>query len=153
MRTCDQAGIPEEFCVCLQETFANVTDENVIRAANILISHVNSLLKNYRNCAILTLNEVRNAQLILPNIKTVMDPSISFLYGGRNPSGFFINYRIMISANPSDAILEATLKHSVKDDSFVVVGDVNRINRYGNQSICVNKPLLRKYCYCLDHDE
>lgn len=43
--------------------------------------------------------------------------------------------------------LQALLRPA--DSSFSVVGDVNRLNAYGNQSECVQKPMLRKYCFCV----
>lgn len=45
--------------------------------------------------------------------------------------------------------LQGMLRNSIADDTFTVIGDVNRINQYGNQSLCVHSAMLRKYCYCV----
>lgn len=55
-----------------------------------------------------------------------------------------------MEALPSGAMFDATIRNFIAENSFRVIGDVNRINKYGNQSHCVGTPILRKYCYCLD---
>lgn len=149
-RNCFSAGVPEEFCVCQEETPVNTSDEKVIVAANKLVDHVNSLLFNVSSlCAKLYLTSVRNAQTFLPNSNTVFDDKSSTFYGANTATGFYINYRINIETSPSGAFFEAMLRYSFVDNNFSVIGDVNRINKYGNQSLCVSSALLKKFCYCL----
>lgn len=153
-RSCETAGIPQDFCSCLQETAVNTSDARVIRGAAALIDRVNEMLADYRSlCAKLELEEIKNAQLILPNINAVRDSQKSVLYGGKTPAGFYVDYRITALVEPSRAVFEGSLRYSVAEDKFSVSGEVNRINRYGNQSLCIKEPVLRKFCFCLDQLE
>lgn len=72
-RSCETTGISEEFCLCEREDTLNTTNNHLIKlAANELIKHINKLLlKEVNKCAKLTLKEIKNAQIILPNPKLV----------------------------------------------------------------------------------
>uniref|UniRef100_A0A914VCR0 Uncharacterized protein n=1 Tax=Plectus sambesii TaxID=2011161 RepID=A0A914VCR0_9BILA len=150
-RTCEEAGIPGSYCVCQRETFLNVTDRKVLDAAQTLVDHLNLMLKDYSQmCAHLQLKDIRHAQMFMPPMNMVLNPSYkTFFKNIKKPSGFFINYRVAIEVAPSGALLEATLRNSLNDKAFTVIDDVNRINKYGNQSLCIQSAVLRKYCYCI----
>uniref|UniRef100_A0A915EJQ7 Uncharacterized protein n=1 Tax=Ditylenchus dipsaci TaxID=166011 RepID=A0A915EJQ7_9BILA len=89
--------------------------------------------------------------LIFGTIKQVLGSSSSANESIQIPpsSGFYVNYRVTVEALPSGGMFEGTIQNHVKTDTYNVVGDVSRINKYGNQSSCVNSALLRKYCYCI----
>jgi hypothetical protein len=70
-------------------------------------------------------------------------------FEGRVSKGVYLNYALIIEVEPSGAVLEAIARHYFADDSIQIIGDVNRINRYGNQSACINDAIARKYCYCI----
>lgn len=57
-------------------------------------------------------------------------------------------FRFTIETSPSDAIFEALLLFDPFSYQSTVVGDINRINKYGSQSLCVNDQFLRKLCFC-----
>jgi len=72
-RTCEQAGIPDDFCVCQREKQVNVSDQKVVTAASEIISHVNGLLSNHsKKCAYLSLHRILAAQTIVPPAKAVI---------------------------------------------------------------------------------
>ncbi|KAI1711446.1 hypothetical protein Ddc_12892 [Ditylenchus destructor] len=168
IRNCDSAGVPEDFCICQREQIVNVSNPKVKSAAHYLIQHINAMLADYSNeCAKLELKGIHNAQTFLPNLRMVMDPNAKagVAFSKMNPfsrassslstdiprsptNGFYVNYRVTIEAYPSLAIFEGTIQNHVLDNTYTVVGDVSRINKYGNQSVCVNSAILRKYCYC-----
>ncbi len=50
---------------------------------------------------------------------------------------------------PGKACFESIVQQTV-DKNFEVIGDVSRINRYGNQSHCIHNSFLEKYCFCKD---
>ena len=54
--------------------------------------------------------------------------------------------RIILEAKPSGALFEGLLRGTTSH--FQVVGEISRVNRYGNQSVCVDNPTLRKFCFC-----
>lgn len=65
-------------------------------------------------------------------------------------TGVIISYVIVAEVHPSGAVLEGTVNYNMESKTCSVSGDVNRINRYGNQSHCVHSVLLEKYCFCKD---
>ena len=64
------------------------------------------------------------------------------------PHDFYINYRVTVEAVPN-GMFEGMVREYAQKGTLKVVGDVNRISKYGNQSECLNSPILRKYCYCI----
>jgi hypothetical protein len=139
-RNCAGAGIPEDFCICQRETQISINDTRVQEAAKKVVAEVNRLLEPESDqCSTLFLDKIEHAQTFLPNVKIALDGN----------SGFYVMYRVAITVQPSNAFLEGTVRHLISNEKdYTIVGDINRINKYGNQSSCVNIPLLRKYCYC-----
>jgi hypothetical protein len=141
-RNCLLAGIPEDFCICQHENQISVNDSRVQKAAKKVVEEVNRLLEpEVEQCSKLFLDKIEHAQTFLPNVKIALD--------GGNGGSFYVMFRVAIIVKPSNAFLEGTIRHLISDENdFTIIGDINRINKYGNQSSCVNIPLLRKYCYC-----
>jgi hypothetical protein len=73
------------------------------------------------------------------------------------PGGALFEVQVDLGCLPSHSLLicshhthlQGTLSYDLIDSTFTVVGDINRINRYGNSSYCVHTQLLRKYCVCV----
>ncbi|CAD5224334.1 unnamed protein product [Bursaphelenchus okinawaensis] len=147
-RTCDQAGIPEEYCICEREKQVSKKDTVVKRAADELVKHINSILSSHKECAILQLQDIRGASSTIPNVDVLQKPG-TFFRSTSLSLGAYINYLVMVTASPSNGIFEGIVRHDISSDKLNVIGEVNRINRYGNQSLCVHEQLLRKYCYCV----
>lgn len=84
----------------------------VRRAADHLIRHINAMLAEHSNeCARLRLDSIEHAQSFLPNLKMVLDPKVSVLFGSAtSPTGFYVNYRVTVSAAPSNALFEVDTK-------------------------------------------
>uniref|UniRef100_A0AC34F682 Uncharacterized protein n=1 Tax=Panagrolaimus sp. ES5 TaxID=591445 RepID=A0AC34F682_9BILA len=139
-RNCLSAGIPEDFCICQRETQISVNDVRVQEAAKKVVKEVNRLLEpEAEQCSELFLDKIEHAQTFLPNEKIAFDGN----------AGFYVMFRVALIVKPSMAFLEGTIRHLISDENdYTIIGDINRINKYGNQSSCVNIPLLRKYCFC-----
>uniref|UniRef100_A0A914YJB2 Sulfatase N-terminal domain-containing protein n=1 Tax=Panagrolaimus superbus TaxID=310955 RepID=A0A914YJB2_9BILA len=142
-RNCLSAGIPEDFCICQRETQISVLDVRVQEAAKKVVIEVNRLLEpEMEQCSTLFLDKIEHAQTFLPNEKIAFDGN----------AGFYVMYRVALTVKPSNAFLEGTIRHLISDENdYTIIGDINRINKYGNQSNCVNIPLLRKYCFCKNY--
>ncbi|KAK7864712.1 hypothetical protein R5R35_010964 [Gryllus longicercus] len=136
-RSCPQAGVASEYCVCVREVALRAGDEAVQAAAQALVAHVNALLRR-APCAPLALARVHSAQLLLPN------------GGVSTPKGFAVEVRVAVRVAPSDALLEGTVERDAWEPLGRVRGEVARINKYGNQSHCIGDRTLRLYCYCVD---
>uniref|UniRef100_A0A0N4ZJB5 Sulfatase domain-containing protein n=1 Tax=Parastrongyloides trichosuri TaxID=131310 RepID=A0A0N4ZJB5_PARTI len=155
-RNCEEASIPEEFCPCQEEISLKRDDKIFTLLGDILINHLNTLLFNHlKLCSKLSLKKIHNVEMIIPNNYFVEKPNyfLSFFYHNNNNNNRDnnkkeeIRFRATIETSPGDGIFEGTFKQNNKK-SYEVIGDINRINRYGNQSVCVDNQILRKFCYC-----
>ncbi|KAJ2950130.1 hypothetical protein O0L34_g11478 [Tuta absoluta] len=100
-----------------------------------LIMHINALLAEYPQCAKLELKGIIKSAEIVWDI---------------NPEDMKENwkeYLVTVSVKPSGGVFEGTLLNY--GHNWTVRGDVSRLNLYGDQSLCVNDPRLKLYCYCV----
>jgi hypothetical protein len=61
---------------------------------------------------------------------------------------------VKLITKPNDAIYEASVFYDLKIDRFQVkIGDISRINKYGQQANCIylKNPELRKFCSCKEN--
>jgi hypothetical protein len=141
-RTCQQAGIPDEYCICARETQLNTDDERVKTAARDLVAYINfDLLGGTVNqglCSPLSLRHILSAQML------TLGPQVA------QPRGFRVLYRVIVEVMPSKALFEGTVEVNAWSKQGNIVGDVNRINRYGNQPHCVTDSIIQLYCFCTD---
>ncbi|VDL79319.1 unnamed protein product [Nippostrongylus brasiliensis] len=132
-RNCREAGVPDEYCMCHWETAVDHNTRIIRELAHDLVVHLNNRLSSHKRCAKLSLSRVLHATIIeRSDIETTPQ-----------------QYRIIIEAAPSRALFEALVKYSHTAQVALVYDRVNRINSYGNQSLCVYEQELRKYCYCI----
>jgi len=141
-RTCEEAGIPVEYCICAREKQISTSDTRVKTAARDLMAHINfellgSTIKQ-GVCSPLQLRHILSAQMLFLGAHIAQ------------PKGFRVLYRVMVQVMPSNALFEGTVQVDAWNSHGYIVGDVNRINRYGNQSHCVSDKIVQLYCYCTD---
>ena len=130
-RSCADAGIDQHWCTCVDFQVIDESSNIVQSAVQKIISEVNKHLAPYPKCAKLKLKKVHSARKSAYNSST--------------------NYLISFNVSPSNAQLEATIRcdDDKNCEDYKIIGTVSRLNRYGDQSICVNDSELRKYCYCM----
>jgi hypothetical protein len=141
-RTCRHAGIPDEYCICARETQLRPNDERVKTVARDLVAYINSdLLEgtiNQKLCSPLSLKRILSAQMLTLGAQVA------------RPRGFRVLYRVTVEVVPSKALFEGTVEVNAWSKQGNIVGDVNRVNRYGNQSYCVTDSIVQLYCFCTD---
>lgn len=132
-RSCHDAGIDEQWCVCRPSIAEDPQNSNVQLAAVSLLQHVNKITSPHRNlCVELSISAVRSARAF------VADPeNINAL-----------DYALLVETSPGNALFEATIRLFQNQKEPVVLGDVARLNLYKGQADCVQNANLRKYCYC-----
>ncbi|VDO25498.1 unnamed protein product [Onchocerca flexuosa] len=128
-RTCEEMEIPDEYCICEKKWYKidDIRNENVTKAAQFIIDKINDYLKEKHVdeiCERLYLKEVVSAESITEQ------PLL----------------KIVVKASPSEGKYEAQLLK--KDDYFQMITRIMRVNRYGNQSHCVQDEDIRPLCYC-----
>ncbi|CAI5450976.1 unnamed protein product [Caenorhabditis angaria] len=121
-RSCQQSDIPEEFCVCQDEPELSINSPTILFLAEKIVEFINEKIDRTK-CAEMSLSQILSATIVEEHRK----------------------YRIGIEVRPSNAQFEAVI-----DKNGKIFGDINRINKYGNQSICIkDNQFLRKLCFCL----
>ncbi|XP_054163318.1 uncharacterized protein LOC128961138 [Oppia nitens] len=136
-RTCDNALIPENYCVCNKRKLLNITEPIVKTASVALIKQINGLVPPLK-CQTVYLKSTISAEIILPSSSTA------------KPRGFESRIEITVLAEPSGAIFRGQLIRTVYTPDWTVKGEINRINKYGNQSHCVRQRQLKPFCFCMD---
>ena len=130
-RTCIDARIPLEFCSCINVKSIALENKTVKRAAIHLISNISAIVLPYTNkCTPLHLKKIVSATLL--DSKKIR----------------IILIVVAVQVMPSKGIFEATIQYSKKRDRFSLVGHITRINKYENQSWCVNEVKLKPFCFC-----
>ncbi|XP_021001443.2 uncharacterized protein [Parasteatoda tepidariorum] len=123
-RTCSDAMITKHWCTCQFYSILSKHDSNVRSAALLVVRKINQLLTPFmRYCVPLRLSKILDARIALQT-----------------------DYLITLQVNPSGAIFEATLQK--RTFHFIIQDEVSRINRYANQSKCVEDAIIKKYCFC-----
>ena len=60
------------------------------------------------------------------------------------------NYRVQFTVkSPSNALLEGVVYKNAATGEMSVSSEIERNNKYGNTSICVDDQLLKKLCHCI----
>ncbi|XP_071806539.1 uncharacterized protein [Asterias amurensis] len=164
-RTCADADIAAHWCSCL--TWKPVTNaDQAQELAEVLVQIINNKTQLFRNkCAQLELHEVSHAVKLLTNDKVLTFKQKD--WKSSNKSRQIYNktpvdvselpplFQVTVHTTPSDAIFEGTLRKlpggTTQSSPYELVGDISRINKYGNHSVCIveSAPRLVKFCYCV----
>uniref|UniRef100_A0A0K0DVL8 Sulfatase N-terminal domain-containing protein n=2 Tax=Strongyloides stercoralis TaxID=6248 RepID=A0A0K0DVL8_STRER len=150
-RNCKNAGIPEEFCPCQREVSLVINDTKSKILSNVFIKYLNRLLYNSTNlCEKLKIKEIIGIEKFLPSIDINKSFFSKLLYSFQENFNIMTTeqaYRVTIQTSPGDGIFEGIFL-SNSSTSYINYGSINRINKYGNTSYCVNNQVLRKICFC-----
>ncbi|CAP28993.2 Protein CBG09618 [Caenorhabditis briggsae] len=156
---CFEAGIPSDFCPCFSEI--EIPKTEALEAAGELMIIVNELLENTEQteeyeqdskelkeymCTPMEFNNIEYSSVRLPMLSVVND-----IKSVDTPlQSFSLQYHIVVRAKPpSNALIESTLEHNLKTDTWSSLGEIERNNKYGNTSFCVNDRILKKICHCI----
>eukprot|EP00111_Clytia_hemisphaerica_P002409 TCONS_00006894-protein len=160
-RTCNQIGILDHWCSCLDYQELKIDDPLVRKAAENIISTINGMNakidKVKDKCATLKLDKIERAGIIAPGSR-VQKFDKTFKDGRcdecgvkeRNANYKVKNYEVVFTVSPSGGKYEATAVLDISKGTFTTGEGISRINLYKNQPHCIQKdfPYLRPYCYC-----
>lgn len=159
-RDCNWAHIDPHWCACMDWVKMNPDDPTLKKVTKVIVETFNNYTQPFRkDCAVLKVQEVKSAAAM-----KVKDAVLKFKDtsdGGRGRFGKMddttkestVLYQVILSTTPGDGLFEATVTHSLQQDSWTLEKkDISRTNKYGNASHCVEKrePFLRPFCYCKD---
>uniref|UniRef100_T1KBP6 Uncharacterized protein n=1 Tax=Tetranychus urticae TaxID=32264 RepID=T1KBP6_TETUR len=141
-RTCKDALIPVEYCLCLKRHNFPVDSQLAQIVSTALVARLNQALSEFNDlCHELFLKDIYNAE-------------VARLPGELNPNN---RVEVTISANPPNGTFQALLY--LKDttnlnnsgiDNWMLEGDVSRLDFYGNQSLCINDRVASMHRTCKD---
>lgn len=137
-RTCQQAGVPFSYCSCLKFNKIRFDSKEVVSGAKHIIKIINKRISNFSKghlCAELSFSSVRNARAANSS-------------SAKRPTEIL---RVMVEAKPSGGIFEAALSANKVQNGqieFQVLGEIDRVNKYGNQPNCITDRTMRLFCYC-----
>lgn len=147
-RSCDDAAIPGDYCVCNSYDQMDVGSTESKDVAQFLVSYINQVLsKQGDKCAKLHISAIKDFFFVKSNLQRHREREEFSL---RNIFGFDPEVKKFLSVFetvPGHALFEATVSTNEKG-SYDVIGRVNRVNRYGNQSWCIEDKFAKPLCYC-----
>ncbi|GFN85525.1 hypothetical protein PoB_001203100 [Plakobranchus ocellatus] len=134
-RTCADAQIPIEYCVCARFSKPKLSPSLDNYLGMVLRAKVAAIIKPHRaKCADLSLGSVEN---ILEETNT-----------GKTAKKDVRTFRVTIMTTPGNALFEATIDFIKSKNTASVVGEVARTNMYRGQADCMETVQMRRYCYC-----
>ena len=140
-RTCETAGIANHWCTCFERKDILITDDRSKKAAIFIVEYMNDLLKSYTNCTKLSLNLI-----LFANLEVNSDNFKEHIKRKKSLYDLIIG----IETKPSMAKFEATVRIPVNENGKLhILGTISRINKYGNQSQCIDDNKLKLYCDCI----
>ncbi|BFZ19062.1 hypothetical protein BsWGS_22100 [Bradybaena similaris] len=134
-RTCRDAGIPIEYCLCNKLTKGNVSAKIEFALGTHMIRHINWLIDKVRN---------KCWQLIIDSVLNVMEMLSD------NPVENQENYmyQITIRTKPNGGVYEAKYAVHKTTSNVQILGDIKRLNLYRGQADCLNDSKLMPFCNC-----
>lgn len=161
-RHCADAGIEEQYCSCQERLNISTTKIPVQSLAKFLVRSINDMLSERQYvCYNLNLRTVTEASVSYSNndIETNYKLKKSGIF-----NKYFCNqfadisgrYSIVFQTIPGMASFEGVVDFTEYSKGDVtskmnMIGQPVRLDRYGNQSHCVNDASLRPFCYCKGH--
>ena len=161
VRNCENSGVKDHWCPCLNYKNVPVTDARVKMVAQAIVDYLNRLISENKKavdlCAKLTVGTIKSASLKAPKNevsqftktkKNSICDSCEIVYDTTIVAKQY--FEIVFTVYPSNGVFEANAD-ILPDNSIVVDQSISRINLYGNQPRCIMNefPHLRPYCYCL----
>uniref|UniRef100_T1J7D3 Uncharacterized protein n=1 Tax=Strigamia maritima TaxID=126957 RepID=T1J7D3_STRMM len=135
-RTCSIANIESQFCTCFERQQVSVESESAKAGAKLLIEDINQMISSLANsCAVLQL-------------KQIIEVSAHDVDIDRKQKELYTNYLITFEVSPSKGIFQGIALFNHMTNEYTIEKNIDRLNKYGNQSLCINDPHLRLFCYC-----
>jgi len=175
-RTCADAQVELHWCACLKRNKLRIDAFAMSLAEKFVMFLNDDILRDHSGiCSNLYVKSIENVYLLEADKSILKDtnqraaPKVSlfrrfinlFVAPVLNEVEVHTNYeqyQIQVVTSPNNGLFEFTIEiernfKSMQQDSHgfkINKNLISRINKYGNQSICVNEnfPELRKYCSC-----
>ena len=173
-RTCRDAGIDFQWCSCNRLEPVDTQDALVrLLAFEFALQLSDKTLRARELCHQLNLAKVRSAmkvtlagkeklegagnlpkqpfsKLLMPQVSANSTTTTANSSTGPAETSLYL---LSIETRPGGAVFEGHLQFSQADGSVRLLGTVLRLNMFQPQSMCVDEPGLKPFCYCKDLDD
>ena len=147
-RSCDDAAIPGDYCVCNSYEPMDANGAISKDIGQFLVTHINQALSKHGDkCANLHISHIKNSYFVKSNLQRRRENEEFTLKNLFRPDPDIKKYLSVFETRPGNALFEA-LVNTNDEGSYDVIGRVNRINKYGNQSWCVKEKFSKPLCFC-----
>ena len=138
-RTCDMAKIPAEFCV--GDVFLKFDKEKTIfkDLMSFVLKSINKEMRKFNGCVQFTDYSLIKVMKV---IKRTRFPKKEDDIKTDKKGDFLVKFQLA----PGEGVFEATV--SVINNKFKILGEISRLNRYGNQSHCISDSYYSRICFC-----
>ncbi|CAG5133320.1 unnamed protein product [Candidula unifasciata] len=136
-RTCKDASIPAEFCLCGYEDLGKADTSSDLSKilTSLVIEALNS--KTDKNiCAVFQLHRIISIHKIAMNSNNSKGKHDTFLY------------QVQLVVTPGNAQFAANVYTENNTTGWQVGYNIDRLNSYHGQADCLKLPLNMMYCYC-----
>ena len=136
-RTCREALIPNNYCVCnrkellKEDAFRKETDHTLDSVKPIIVGLINNVTREQR-----ALCHPFEFSKFVQTKKLFIDDS----------TGLFYEFQVLLE--PGNALFKITLQKVDDPSQFRVVDSIIRISLYKSQSDCMNARQFHGFCYC-----
>ncbi|CAG5122039.1 unnamed protein product [Candidula unifasciata] len=135
-RTCKEASIPAEFCMCGYREVEDIDIHSELskHLSHLLIKSINEMIENV--CAQYKLTQtIRVVKVIFQGSDTQKQQGDAL-------------YKVTVKADPGGAIFEAYKEVTGIQNPWTFANYIFRLNSYKGQSDCAQHPLIKPMCYC-----
>ena len=151
-RTCEHASILEHWCTCHEQVEVPVTISVVVSAARYVVSEINTIITLHKGlCAELFLKAVIDARKIVANEKMLnfqesFRDAIRRRVTNNANLATTVDYLLTLRTSPGDGLFEVTVR--ITGSRYKIIGELSRINAYGDSGSCIQIHSHMKFCYC-----
>ncbi|CAD5113702.1 DgyrCDS2863 [Dimorphilus gyrociliatus] len=148
-RTCQTAPLRQRDCLCKTQMKISTENKLVRSATSFAFSKMRSLVKKHdkkKVCKTMSLSRAVEAFILLKSLKDGVPLTENELKSKTDSS--YAKLVITFIAKPSFGIFEAMVGYSYDSRKFTLLENFERLDKYGNQSDCINNRELKGICYC-----
>ncbi|KAJ6216732.1 hypothetical protein RDWZM_007889 [Blomia tropicalis] len=143
-RTCNDAGIPEQYCLCKQMNPFTDTIATKQLAEMVLIEINRQMEPNLMQCFLFTDVNVVSAMIGMRTKKLNWEQTEKDMVNMIFTTNFDAKFEVYLNTRYDN------LKQSINLNETEIIGKIIRIDHYSERSFCIAGNLLESFCVCLE---
>ncbi|KAI2804527.1 hypothetical protein BLOT_003513 [Blomia tropicalis] len=143
-RTCNDAGIPEQYCLCKQMNPFTDTIATKQLAEMVLIEINRQMEPNLMQCFLFTDVNVVSAMIGMRTKKLNWEQTEKDMVNMIFTTNFDAKFEVYLNTRYDN------LKQSINLNETEIIGKIIRIDHYSERSFCIAGNSLESFCVCLE---